>query len=279
MGTLISGLRGTFEEFIKSKLVITSIELPFSNPVNTRQNYKIPIYLQDFVGEDIIIWGAVGKTIQTDIQKQKFNIIRDENVKSVSNQLAEDIQTVGGYVKIFPIYLISGEGFKANVDRLGILPNVNGLSEPNSFIIDLRNPNSPEYENSMYILRHISFLLHGLPVGFSVEPVSSTFDQHRAYYFITYQGFLKSSQIYTSSGNGRQYILKYYEKFSDPDNPGNQITFYNNIDEHNRDWKEAFKYKISMKSGGRAQFNTHYLNWLKTSSDSMAIYIRSKVKL
>ncbi len=275
-----SQLRGIFERFIGSKAATTMLELPYSNPANTRVNYKIPIYYEDFIGQDITIWGAVGKTIKAMIQQQKFNTIKDINVKSVTNNLAKEIQLVGGYAKILAVPLGAKEGFKANIKREYLLPAVSDpTQEPNAFIIDLRNPGTPVYENSMYVLEHIAFLLHGIPIGFSVEPVGSTFDQHRAYFFVTYQGYLKSSQIYTASGTGRQYVLKYYEKFSDPDNPGNQITFYSNIDEHNQDWNDAFKFKISMTSGGRSQFGTIYMNYLRTSMDPMVVYIGRLLRL
>ena len=265
----IESLRGLFESFVGSGSSATLLELPIFNPANPKVNYKIPIYINDFIGQNINMWGTVGKTLQKNIAHQKFNIIRDINVKRITNHLMEEIQGVGGHVRILPVFLTNKYGFKANVPKDFLLPTVSG-TEPNSFIIDLRDTNSIEYTHSEYIVKHMAFLLHSQPLGFAVIDISKTFDDNEAYFFLTIQGYLRGEEILSlSGGTGRVYRLEHYTNL-----PSLEVSFYDILEKHNEDWRNAWEFSIYMTSGSRSQFNTYYMNWLKSSMDPMAVHLR-----
>lgn len=274
-----SSFRGVFEAFIDSGDTFTEIEFPFLDLSNGKYNYKLPIYYKDFAGVDIALWAYSGgyTGIPGGLSQAKFNKIKNENIGNVVEQLKKEILLVGGHVKIYPLYA-TNTGFKANANANGFPVHSPRATPPTPFMIDLRNPSSPDYQNSEYILRHIVFLLSGSPVGFAVKDINSEFGDNHAYFVFTRDGYLKSNQILTSAGNGRPYYLEFYDEFNDPDNPGNLISFYANLDVHNQDWKDAWKFSAGMTHGSHSEFTTYYLYWLRDSMDDMAVYLRGVVR-
>lgn len=279
-----------YDKNIPLNVRANTIDLEIDQVIDPKTNrpFKLTIQKEELLQVDFKLWGR--GDILSSISKETTKSALTSTVSNLMDHLKELImdETVGNKkVRIFPLVRIVSGGKDYGYQYLVPDRKADGSIKakalkyltylPKSkpyFDIDLSNPGSKQFKQSLYQLEHIIFSL--LPdmqgdLAFIVKEQDATYNDGKMLFGFNREGYFDKDELFSDGSGG-----------NDLRSANNYINYPMIIQTalykfKQADWDKFIGTNFPLRGDAIGSFFTDYMIYLKTSQDERAIYLRESI--